>query len=124
MLGESNISAVLAVKDLTKAKDFYSNVLGLNYQGDEGGGLQYTSGKGRLLVYESKYAGTNQATAAGWTVNDLGPVVEGLKAKGVSFEHYDMPGVTREGDIHVMGNMRAVWFKDPDGNILAIDEEK
>ena len=64
---------------------------------------------------------TNQATAATWEVDDeLEGVVESLKSKGVTFEHYDMPGVTRDGDVHVTGKSRAAWFKDPDGNILAV----
>lgn len=122
MLKDSDINAVLAVKDMQKAKDFYGNVLGLEPGADNPAGVIFKSGNCQVLVYESQYAGTNQATAAGWSVPELDSVVEELKAKGVSFEHYDMPGVTREGDIHVMGDMRAVWFKDPDGNILAIDE--
>jgi hypothetical protein len=52
--------------------------------------------------------------------NELENVVQSLKAKGISFEHYDMPGMKREGDIHGEGNMKAAWFKDPDGNILAL----
>ncbi|HST08217.1 MAG TPA: hypothetical protein VLJ83_08585 [Gemmatimonadaceae bacterium] len=43
-----------------------------------------------------------------------------LKAKGVAFEHYDFPGMTLKGDVHIMGDMKAAWLKDPDGNILAI----
>lgn len=43
-----------------------------------------------------------------------------LKDKGVAFEHYDFPGMVLEGDVHVMGELKAAWFKDPDGNILAI----
>jgi hypothetical protein len=52
--------------------------------------------------------------------DDVEGVVRALKAKGVTFEHYDMPGMSREGDIHVGGNMKVAWFKDPDGNILNI----
>ena len=67
------------------------------------------------------YKDTNKATAATWNVdNELENVVDTLKKKGVSFEHYDMPGVTRHGDLHETGNSRAAWFKDPDGNILAL----
>jgi hypothetical protein len=74
-----------------------------------------------INVYRSKYAGTNQATALTWVVGDeVEDVVESLKAKGISFEHYDMPDITREGDVHIGGNMKVAWFKDPDGNILNI----
>ena len=73
-----------------------------------------------VLVYASEYAGTNQATAASWAVgDDLDAIVDDLRGKGVAFEHYDdLPETTREGDVHVMGDFKAVWFKDPDGNIL------
>lgn len=74
-----------------------------------------------INVYRSKYAGTNQATALTWVVGeDVESVVEALKAKGISFEHYDMPEIRREGDVHIGGNMKIAWFKDPDGNILNI----
>jgi hypothetical protein len=53
-------------------------------------------------------------------VSDLETLVKALKAKGIGFEHYDMPGVTRKGDIHVAGSLKNAWFKDPDGNIHAL----
>lgn len=122
MLGDADISAVLAVKDLGEAKKFYGDVLGLQKAGEDPGGVNYKSGKTNVYVYPSELAGTNKATAAGWTVSDLEKVVEELKAKGVSFEHYDdLPGTKLEGDVHVMGNFKAVWFKDPSGNILSIN---
>ncbi len=125
MLGEKDITAVIAVKDMAIAKSFYEGKLGLKALGDDPSGVYYKCGNSKLLVYVSEYAGTNQATSAGWRTDDLGALVAELKSKGVTFEHYEtMPGVTLEGDIHVMGDMRAVWFKDPDGNILAIDESK
>jgi hypothetical protein len=72
-------------------------------------------------LYRSQYAGTNKATAAMWEVGeDVDNIVRELKAKGVQFEHYDLPGMKREGDIHVIGKIRTAWFKDPDGNILCI----
>jgi hypothetical protein len=74
-----------------------------------------------INVYRSKYAGTNQATALTWVVgDDVESAVKALKAKGISFEHYDMPDMTLEGDVHIGGNMKVAWFKDPDGNILNI----
>jgi hypothetical protein len=74
-----------------------------------------------LLVYKSQYAGTNKATAVTWTVGDeLEEIVRALKAKGVTFEPYELPGMTRKGDVHVAAGMKAAWFKDPDGNILSL----
>ncbi|TIX45820.1 MAG: VOC family protein [Mesorhizobium sp.] len=120
MLANSNATANLAVKDLAKARAFYEGVLGLKEVHNEGGELiVYESGDTAINVYRSSFAGTNKATAVTWTVGDeLGKIVEALKSKGVTFEHYDMPGLTLEGDVHVGQGMKIAWFKDPDGNIL------
>jgi catechol 2,3-dioxygenase-like lactoylglutathione lyase family enzyme len=122
MLSNRDAVANLAVKDLQAAKKFYEGILGLkpvDAAGDEL--IVYQSGKSTLNVYRSKEAGTNKATAVTWAVgDDVDRVVRDLKAKGVKFEHYDMPAMKREGDIHIDGDMKVAWFKDPDGNILNI----
>jgi catechol 2,3-dioxygenase-like lactoylglutathione lyase family enzyme len=123
MLGDKDVAATLAVKDIGGAREFYENKLGLkeleNGSPDPTAVL-YRSGRSAVLVYESQYAGTNQATGASWAVGDeFDAIVKSLKDKGVAFEHYDdLPGTTRNGDVHLMGDLKAVWFKDPDGNIL------
>jgi catechol 2,3-dioxygenase-like lactoylglutathione lyase family enzyme len=122
MLGSKDAVATLAVKDLQAARKFYEGTLGLapvDAEGEEV--IVYQSGTTKLNVYRSRYAGTNQATALTWVVGDeLENIVGALKAKGVAFEHYDMPGMTRQGDIHVAGDLKVAWFKDPDGNILNV----
>ena len=121
MLSNTDAIATCAVRDIEKAKKFYEGTLGLTQlPTQEAGVLSYKSGKSSLLVYQSQYAGTNKATAATWAVNDLEATVGALKAKGVRFEHYDLPGTSRDGDIHGSGRTKAAWFKDPDGNILAL----
>jgi catechol 2,3-dioxygenase-like lactoylglutathione lyase family enzyme len=123
MLSDAQIAAVVAVSDMERAKDFYGRTLGLEMLGEEEpGGIIYSgAGNGQLLVYPSGYAGTNKATTVSWLVGDLDAEISALASKGVSFEHYDdLPETTREGDVHVMGPMRAAWFTDPDGNILNI----
>jgi catechol 2,3-dioxygenase-like lactoylglutathione lyase family enzyme len=122
MLGDKDAAANIAVKNLEVAKKFYRDTLGLTQVGSEGSELIiFRSGNSMINVYRSKYAGTNQATALTWVVgDDVESVVQALKAKGISFEHYDMPDITREGDVHIGGNMKVAWFKDPDGNILNI----
>jgi catechol 2,3-dioxygenase-like lactoylglutathione lyase family enzyme len=122
MLANKDAATNLAVRNLKTAKKFYESTLGLKPVGKQGEHLvAYRSGGSTLLVYESEYAGTNKATALTWTVgDDVEGMVSALKAKGVSFEHYDLPGMTRKGDVHVAGDMKAAWFKDPDGNILSI----
>ena len=122
MLGGKNAAATLAVRDLQTARDFYENTLGLEPLQETLGSVLYKSGDSALLVYPSDYAGTNQATAATWAVgDDLEAIVQDLRVKGVTFEHYDdLPDTTREGDVHAIGELRGVWFKDPDGNILGL----
>jgi catechol 2,3-dioxygenase-like lactoylglutathione lyase family enzyme len=121
MLEDKDAIATIAVKDIEVAREFYEDTLGLKQVGAEGEELiAFGSGNSTLNVYRSRYAGTNQATAVTWLVDDVEVVVKELKAKGVTFEHYDMPDVKREGDIHIAGDMKVAWFKDPDGNILNI----
>ena len=123
MLSDNDLSATIAVKDLERARKFYEQVLGLKR---DSGPQQptvatLTSGKSRLLLYESKFAGTNQATAATWAVDDVAGTVAALRKNGVKFEHYDnLPGLKVEGDLHVAGAFQVAWLKDPDGNILQI----
>jgi catechol 2,3-dioxygenase-like lactoylglutathione lyase family enzyme len=123
MLGDKMVTATVAVKDMDAAKKFYGETLGLaKTDTDDPSGTMFKSGSSMLFVYPSQYAGTNKATAASWGVgDDLGKIVEELKGKGVKFEHYpDLPNVTMDGDVHVMGELKAAWFKDPDGNVLNI----
>ena len=124
MLGNAEVTATLAVTDIDRAKRFYEGKLGLELlRGPQPGLLVYRAGKSSLIVYSSEFAGTNKATAATWIVDDVDGTVRALKARGVSFEHYDFPGVTVHGDVHEMGASKAAWFKDPDGNVLAIVSE-
>ena len=121
MLNDNDAMATIGVKNLKSAMKFYEGGLGfkaVHTEGDQA--ITYKSGKSQFLVYSSQFAGTNKATAATWSVADVESVVKELKAKGIAFEHYDFPGVTRKGDVHIAGNLKNAWFKDPDGNILAI----
>ena len=122
VLSESDAVANLAVRDIKLARHFYEKTLGFEPVGHEGDELiVYRSGKTAFNVYRSDYAGTNRATALTWAVGDrIETVVESLRAKGIAFEHYDMAGMRREGDLHLAGDMKVAWFKDPDGNILNV----
>jgi catechol 2,3-dioxygenase-like lactoylglutathione lyase family enzyme len=122
VLGGKEAMATVAVRDLEKAKKFYEGTLGLKLTDQqEQEALTYQAGGTRLLVYRSQYAGSNKATATTWVIgNDMEKVVQTLKGKGVGFEHYNLPGMTLKGDIHVTDGMKAAWFKDPDGNIHAL----
>ena len=122
MLGNKNAVANVAVKNLDTAKRFYEGTLGLTPVHTEGEEvIVFRSGETMLNVYRSQFAGTNQATAVTFPVGrDIDDIARQLQAKGVRFEHYDMPGMTHEGVLHVHGDMKVAWFKDPDGNILNI----
>jgi len=121
MLSDRDAIATIAVREMKTAREFYEGKLGLKKLESAGSGvIRYQSGNSSIFVYESQNAGTNRATAATWVVEDVNAVVEFLKARGVVFEHYEFPGGTRKGDVHIMGTIRNAWFKDPDGNILSI----
>ena len=122
MLKNHNSSAIVAVRDLDRARRFYGDLLGLELaeQGEEEGVIVYRTGATNLVVYESEFAGTNRANAVVWGVaQELDEIAAELEAKGADFEHY--PDIGRlEGNVHVAGGARLVWLKDPDGNILHI----
>lgn len=122
MLTEADAIANLAVRDIAVARRFYEGTLGFEPVDREGEELiVYRSGNTVFNIYRSDFAGTNEATAMTWVVGDrLESVAERLAAKGIAFLHYDLPGMTRDGDIHVAGDMKVAWFKDPDHNILNI----
>jgi catechol 2,3-dioxygenase-like lactoylglutathione lyase family enzyme len=121
MLRDTDAIATLAVKDLGTAARFYEGTLGLmRAEAEDDEAIVFESGDTTINVYRSSFAGTNKATALTWTVDDVEDVVRTLKAKGVKFEHYDLPDTRREGDVHVAGDVKVAWFKDPDGNILSV----
>ena len=120
MLSDKNAIATVAVKDLKTAKEFYEGTLGLTKVMENEEVLTFKSGESTLFVYRSQYAGTNKATAVTFVAEEVEDVVRTLKGRGVTFEHYDLPGMTRQGDVHVAGTMKTAWFKDPDGNIFSL----
>ena len=123
MLSGKNAMATIAVKDIAVAKKFYGGILGFKTLGSEGEeAVIYQSGDSSIVVYQSQYAGTNKATSATWGVGgELEAIVKTLKSAGVPFEHYDLLGLRREGDIHFVRDFKGAWFRDPDGNILHIN---
>ena len=130
MLSAMTPCATLPVTDMGRAEKYYEDTLGLNKQ--EGmadpGGVFYKCGNGNLFVYKSGYAGTNKATAVTFmTDNDkeFDSTVDSLRKKGVHFMTFEYEGMSWEGDVATAttegGNsMRAVWFTDPDGNIINV----
>ena len=124
MLNDSAVTANVPVTDLDRARRFYADTLGLTPASENPGGLVYTTGGGTtFFLYQTEYAGQAGHTIAQWHVANVADEVRELKAKGLEFEHYDMPGVTWEGDVAVMDGMgSAAWFKDSEGNIMCLDD--
>jgi catechol 2,3-dioxygenase-like lactoylglutathione lyase family enzyme len=122
MLDARNAIATVGVRDLKIARKFYGETLGLKpTDHQQEGTLSYRAGASEVLVYQSRFAGTNQATAVTWIVDDTEIVTVALRNKGVKFEQYDdLPETRRVGDVHFAGNLKLAWFKDPDGNIHAL----
>jgi catechol 2,3-dioxygenase-like lactoylglutathione lyase family enzyme len=115
--------ATVAVRDLAAARRFYEEKLGLTPPSgpSQPGTAIYRCGGAELLVYQSGLGGSNRATAVSWRVgDDIGDIARALAAKGVAFEHYEMPNVRMDGDVHVFGTHRVAWFTDPDGNIHSL----
>lgn len=118
--------ATLPSSDMGRAEKFYEDTLGLAKERDDVGGVFYRCGNGRIFVYQSQYAGTNKATAVTFETEDekqFDSTVESLRKKGVHFMTFEYEGMEWEGDVMKTTTpdgrtMRAVWFTDPDGNIL------
>jgi catechol 2,3-dioxygenase-like lactoylglutathione lyase family enzyme len=121
-LQDSSVGAMVPVNDMAKAKEFYEGPLGLAGGTEEGdGGVTYEFAEGtRLHVYPSPGHTGSGATLAAFRTDDVDGLVEELSSTGVTFEQYDEPFKTDEKGIAVMGEIRGGWFKDPDGNILAV----
>jgi catechol 2,3-dioxygenase-like lactoylglutathione lyase family enzyme len=126
-LSDCQVIPTIAVSDMSKAREFYEGVLGLSNGEDKpDGGVRYPCGQGsEIHVYPSPgNAGKSTATLAGFEVSDIEAAVDELIAKGLTFEQYDMdPIKTDERGIAQLGDSKGAWFKDPDGNILSVDQE-
>ncbi len=124
MLTNATITANIPASDLKRAREFYAETLGLTPSAEmDGVMLVYkTDGGSSFSVYQTEYAGQAGHTIAQWHVDDVDEEVRILRAKGVTFEHYELPGVTWNDNVASMGDMgKAAWFRDSEGNVLCID---
>jgi catechol 2,3-dioxygenase-like lactoylglutathione lyase family enzyme len=131
MLDHSDVATRLPAQDLERARSFYAEKLGLEPVEERPGGLRYRCGTGSFALFESAGAASGNHTQMGWEVADIEATVAGLRARGVIFEDYDLPGLkTVNGIAHVAGNYpskggvgeKAAWFKDSEGNLLGIGQ--
>jgi catechol 2,3-dioxygenase-like lactoylglutathione lyase family enzyme len=128
---DATVAARLPCQDLERARRWYAEKLGLEPSEERPGGLAYDFGPTRFALFASSGAPSGAHTQMGWEVDDLDAVVTALRARGVEFEEYDVPGLRTEGGIaRVEGNYpsrggrgeRAAWFRDSEGNLVGIGQ--
>ncbi|UWZ84447.1 VOC family protein [Occallatibacter riparius] len=130
MLNESDVATRLPARDLNRARKFYSDKLGMEPIEQRPGGLRYRSGNSFFVLFESSGEASGSHTQMGWEVDDIEATMAVLKARGVVFETYDLPGLkTVNGIAEIAGNYpsrgigeRGAWFKDSEGNLLGIGQ--
>ena len=121
MLQKSPLYAYIPVKDVGRARQFYEQKLGFRPRREDAGGVVYEFGeRTACFMYPTLNAGTSKASQAFWQVDNIEREVADLKARGVKFEEYALPGMKMENGIATAGGAKAAWFKDSEGNILAL----
>ena len=121
MLQDSPVIPYIPVSDLARARKFYEDVVGFKPSEEVNGGIVYRCGGGtEIFMYASGGAGTSKASQAFWQVKDIKAEMAELRSRGLTFEHYDFPGMKMEDDIATGGGAMAAWFKDSEGNTMAI----
>jgi catechol 2,3-dioxygenase-like lactoylglutathione lyase family enzyme len=120
MLGNRDLLTTLPVRDIERAKTFYEEKLGLTPFFEDPGAVHYRCGSTYLDLYPTQSAGQAGHTLACWIVDDVDRVVEELRGRGVVFEEYDFPGLKTVNGIADLPTERSAWFKDSEGNILAV----
>jgi catechol 2,3-dioxygenase-like lactoylglutathione lyase family enzyme len=124
VLRDYEVCAYAPVSNIERGRQFYEDVLELRPMKSNEGGVLYECASGsKFFMYLSGGAGTSKASTLFWSVTDIEKEVAELSGRGVVFERYDMPGMQMTGDIATAGGAKAAWFKDPDGNILALIQE-
>jgi predicted enzyme related to lactoylglutathione lyase len=122
MLKDAPIRAYIPVSDVSRARKFYEEKVGLRPKQEYAGGVIYECGGVEAFMYPTTNAGTSKASQAFWQVNDVEAEVADLKSRGVRFQEYDMPGIAMKNGIATGGGAKTAWFKDTEGNILAISQ--
>jgi catechol 2,3-dioxygenase-like lactoylglutathione lyase family enzyme len=122
MLSKAPIRAYIPASNVARARKFYEEKVGLKPKLEYAGGVVYECGGTEVFLYPTPNAGTSKASQAFWQVADVEAEVAELRARGVTFEEYDMPGMKTQNGILTAGGAKTAWFKDTEGNILAISQ--
>jgi catechol 2,3-dioxygenase-like lactoylglutathione lyase family enzyme len=121
VLQKSPMYSYIPAKDVARARQFYEQKLGFRPKEELAGGVVYECGEGTAcFLYPTPNAGTSKASQAFWQVADVEREVAELEARGVKFEDYDMPGMKAQNHIFTGGGAKAAWFRDSEGNIMAV----
>ena len=121
MLQDAPMYAYIPARDLARAREFYEKKVGLKPAQEINGGVVYECAGGTAcFLYPTPNAGTSRASQAFWSVADVDREIEALKARGVQFEDYGMPGEKSPSGAITAGGAKAAWFKDSEGNIMAL----
>ena len=121
-LADWSFGATIPAKDLDGTRRFYEDVLGAHVVNEDPGGILYKAGDSYFSLYPTQFAGTAKHTLGAFMVRDVEAAMAALRAEGVTFEEYDMPGLKTVNGIAELGGERGAWFKDPEGNILSVVE--
>ena len=122
MLSAAPIRAYIPASNVARARKFYEGPVGLRPKQEYAGGMIYECGGTEVFLYPTHNAGTSKASQAFWQVENVEAEVAELKARGVTFEEYEMPGITMKNSIATAGGAKTAWFKDTEGNILAVSQ--
>jgi catechol 2,3-dioxygenase-like lactoylglutathione lyase family enzyme len=123
MLSECPIHAALPATDLERARRFYADKLGLTPESEGPDGLFYRCGEvTRFLVFPSGGTASGTHTQMTWNTPDIEAAVADLKARGLVFEEYDTPEVKTVNGVATLGESKGAWFKDSEGNMLALGQ--
>jgi catechol 2,3-dioxygenase-like lactoylglutathione lyase family enzyme len=122
MLKDKESAAIVPCRDVDAARRFYTETLGLPLAEDHGEVFAVRTGTSRLNIYKSEFAGTNKANAVVWDAGgEVEAIAADLRAKGITLDEYPEGFDAVRDGVHVKGDFRAIWFKDPDGNILHVN---
>ncbi len=122
MLTNAMVVPTLPVVDMARARNFYEEKLGLRFLEEREAGVLYDCGEGTMLLLYQRAPTKADNTAVSFLVDDIESEVAGLKRKGIAFEEYDMPGLKTEASIATLDQDKTAWFKDTEGNILAVTQ--
>ena len=122
MLSNAPIRAYVPASNIARARKFYEQLIGLKPKQEYAGGVIYECGGAEVFLYPTPNAGTSKASQAFWSVTDVEAEVAELKSRGVKFEEYNMPGMKMTNSIATAGGAKTAWFKDTEGNILAVSQ--